>query len=161
MPSEQIRTHLISMYCVLSKATTAVVGASPTAEEKQLKAQIAALYHQNKQRDHHQLLSRQKIIEDRKEYLEKLNTEREEEEGRRQEELVRQQLVAEQRRLEAERQERERLRQEAELRQVQARHLKEKVAQFSQTAIGQKVNLFFEVAIRIIFKIVSLNCLGY
>ena len=93
----------------------------------------------NKARDHHQLLSRQKIIEDRKEYLEKLNTEREEEEGRRQEELIRQQLLAEQRRLEAERQERERLRQEAELRQVQARHLKEKVAQFSQTAIGQKV----------------------
>jgi len=92
-----------------------------------------------KVRDHHQLLSRQKIIEDRKEYLEKLNTEREEEEGRRQEELIRQQLAAEQRRLEAERQERERLRQEAELRQVQARHLKEKVAQFSQTAIGQKV----------------------
>ena len=48
-------------------------------------------------------------------------------------------MLAEQRRLEAERQERERLRQEAELRQVQARHLKEKVAQFSQTAIGQKV----------------------
>ena len=84
-------------------------------------------------------MSRQKIIEDRKEYLEKLNTEREEEEVRRQEEMLRQQLAAEQRRLEVERQERERLRQEAEIRQVQARHLKEKVAQFSQTAIGQKV----------------------
>jgi len=70
-------------------------------------------------------LSRQKIIEDRKDYL--LS-------GRRQEEPIRQQLLAEQRRLEAERQERKRL-----LRQVQARHLKEKVAQFSQTAIGQKV----------------------
>jgi len=139
MPSEQIRTHLISMYCVLSKASTSVIGASPTQEEKNLKADIAKLYHQNKARDHHQLLSRQKIIEDRKEYLEKLNTEREEEEVRRQEEMLRQQLAAEQRRLEVERQERERLRQEAEIRQVQARHLKEKVAQFSQTAIGQKV----------------------
>ena len=76
----------------------------------------------NKARDHHQLLSRQKIIEDRKEYLEKLNTEREEEEGRRQEELIRQQLLAEQRRLEAKRQEQaERLRQEAGRRQVQAK----------------------------------------
>merc|ERR1712071_449207 len=139
MPSEQIRTHLISMYCVLSKASTSVIGASPTQEEKNLKADIAKLYHQNKARDHHQLLSRQKIIEDRKEYLEKLNTEREEEEVRRQEEMLRQQLAAEQRRLEVERQERERLCQEAEIRQVQARHLKEKVAQFSQTAIGQKV----------------------
>lgn len=73
-----------------------------------------------------------------------MNTEREEEEGRRQEELIRQQLLAEQRRLEVERQERERLRQEAELRQVQARHLKEKVAQFSQTAIGQKVTNFLQ-----------------
>jgi hypothetical protein len=48
MPSEQIRTHLISMYSVLSKATIAVVGNSPTKEEKQLKSQIATLYHQNK-----------------------------------------------------------------------------------------------------------------
>jgi len=139
MPSEQIRTHLISMYCVLSKASTQVIGISPTEEENQLKAKIATLYHKNKTQDHLQLLSRQKIIEDRKEYLEKLNTEREEEEVRRQEEMLRQQLAAEQRRLEVERQERERLRQEAELRQVQARHLKEKVAQFSQTDIGKKV----------------------
>ncbi len=48
MPSEQIRTHLITMYCVLNKATIAVVGNAPTKEERQLKAQIAALYHQNK-----------------------------------------------------------------------------------------------------------------
>lgn len=48
MPSEQIRTHLISMYCVLNKATIAVVGNAPTKEERQLKAQIASLYHQNK-----------------------------------------------------------------------------------------------------------------
>ena len=48
MPSEQIRTHLISMYCVLNKATIAVVGNAPTKDERQLKAQIAALYHQNK-----------------------------------------------------------------------------------------------------------------
>lgn len=48
MPSEQIRTHLISMYCVLSKAATSVVGPSPTTGEKELKAKIAALYHQNK-----------------------------------------------------------------------------------------------------------------
>lgn len=48
MPSEQIRTHLISMYCVLSKATAIVVGSAPSKEEKQLKAQIATLYHQNK-----------------------------------------------------------------------------------------------------------------
>ncbi len=48
MPSEQIRTHLISMYCVLNKATIAVVGNAPTKEERQIKAQIAALYHQNK-----------------------------------------------------------------------------------------------------------------
>lgn len=36
------------MYCVLNKAVTAVVGIPPTKEERQLKAQIAALYHQNK-----------------------------------------------------------------------------------------------------------------
>jgi translation initiation factor 3 subunit A len=139
MPSEQIRTHLISMYTVLNKATASVVGNAPTKEERQLKASIVTLYQQNKNRDHHMLLSRQKIIEDRKEYLEKLNTEREEEESRRQEELIRQQHLAEQRRLEAERQERERMRQEAELRHIQAKHVKDKMAQISQTAIGQKL----------------------
>jgi hypothetical protein len=36
------------MYCVLNKATIAVVGNAPTKEERQLKVQIAALYHQNK-----------------------------------------------------------------------------------------------------------------
>ena len=71
--------------------------------------------------------------------MEKLNNEREEEESRRQEELVRQQHAAEQRRLEAERVERERLRQEAELRQIQAKHVKDKMAQISQTAIGAKL----------------------
>ncbi len=50
MPSEQIRTHLISMYCVLSKAATIVEGSLPTAEDKQLKKSIATLYHQNKVR---------------------------------------------------------------------------------------------------------------
>ena len=48
MPSEQIRTHLISMYCVLRKASISVEGTSPNKEDKQLKSQIAALYHQNK-----------------------------------------------------------------------------------------------------------------
>ena len=48
-------------------------------------------------------------------------------------------MLAEQRRLEAKRQEQERPRSRTSTGSNEARHLKEKIAQFSQTTIGQKV----------------------
>lgn len=40
-------------------------------------------YHENKMKEHQKILQRHKIIEDRKEYIERLNTVREEEEHKR------------------------------------------------------------------------------
>lgn len=40
-------------------------------------------YHENKVKEHQKILQRHKIIEDRKEYIERLNTVREEEEQKR------------------------------------------------------------------------------
>ncbi|KAF9410890.1 hypothetical protein HW555_010177, partial [Spodoptera exigua] len=82
---------------------------------------------------------RHKIIEERKEYIERLNTVREEEELRRQEEQSRAAAAAEARRLEAEREERERRRAESELAAMRERHLRERVAHISQTTHGQKM----------------------
>ncbi|KAJ8736994.1 hypothetical protein PYW07_000265 [Mythimna separata] len=66
-------------------------------------------------------------------------TVREEEELRRQEEVSRAAAAAKARRQEAEREERERRRQESELAAMRERHLRDRVAHISQTALGQKM----------------------
>ncbi|KAJ8878273.1 hypothetical protein PR048_018850 [Dryococelus australis] len=139
MPSEQVRNQLINMACVLHKAMNCINPTKKRMEREKLRAQMVQHYHETKNREHQRILARHKIIEDRKEYLERLNTVREEEEARRLEELARQQLLAEQKRLEQEREERERKRQENEIQQIKDRHLKEKMQQISQTSHGQKI----------------------
>lgn len=108
-------------------------------EREKIRNVLVQQYDDTKHKEHQQILARHKIIEDRKEYLERLNSAREEEEARRQEELARQAALAEQRRLEQEREERERRRQESEKKQIRDRNLKEKMQQISQTSHGQKV----------------------
>ncbi|XP_063232986.1 eukaryotic translation initiation factor 3 subunit A [Bacillus rossius redtenbacheri] len=139
MPSEQVRSQLVNMACVLHRAMSSINPAKKKMEREKLRAQMVQHYHETKNREHQRILARHKIIEDRKEYLERLNTVREEEEARRLEELARQQMLAEQKRLEQEREERERKRQENEIQQIKDRHLKEKMQQISQTSHGQKI----------------------
>ncbi|KAF4530506.1 hypothetical protein B566_EDAN018625, partial [Ephemera danica] len=59
MPSEQIRSQLINM---------------ATHDREKLKGQMVQHYHETKIREHREVLARRQIIEDRKEYLERLNT---------------------------------------------------------------------------------------
>ncbi|KAF7994771.1 hypothetical protein HCN44_004243 [Aphidius gifuensis] len=139
MPSEQIRCQLVNMATVLHRAINVINPNKRKQEREKLRAQMVALYHETKNKDHHRILERQVIIEQRKEYIERVNTIREEEELRRHEELARQQALAEQKRLEQEREERERKRQQSEIQQIKDRHLKEKMQQISQTSHGQKV----------------------
>ncbi|XP_075226906.1 eukaryotic translation initiation factor 3 subunit a [Lycorma delicatula] len=139
MPSEQVRNQLINMSTVLTRAMQVINPNANKVEREKLMAQMVQHYHETKTREHQRILARHKIIEDRKEYLERLNSVREEEEARRAEEQARQQALAEQRRLELEREERERKRQESEIQQIRDRHLKEKMQQISQTSHGQKV----------------------
>ncbi|XP_012284100.1 eukaryotic translation initiation factor 3 subunit A [Orussus abietinus] len=139
MPSEQIRCQLVNMATVLHRAIVVINPNKKRQEREKLRTSMVTFYHETKQKEHQRILGRHKIIEERKEYIERINTVREEEEMRRQEELQKQQLLAEQKRLEMEREERERRRQQSEIQQIKDRHLKEKMQQISQTTHGQKV----------------------
>ncbi|KAG5319713.1 EIF3A factor, partial [Pseudoatta argentina] len=139
MPSEQIRCQLVNMATVLHRAINVINPNKKKFEREKVRNVLVAHYHETKIKDHQKILGRHKIIEERKEYIEHINTVREEEEMRRQEELQRQQMLAEQKRLEQEREERERKRQQSEIQQIKDRHLKEKMQQISQTSHGQKV----------------------
>lgn len=139
MPSEQVRQQLVNMSIVLHRAIAVINPNRQKAERESLRAQMVANYHENKVREHQSILIRQKLIEDRKEHIERLNNEREEVENRRQEAEQRALKVAEQKRLEQEVAERERKRQENEVKQIQNRNMIEKIQQISQTTQGQKI----------------------
>lgn len=139
MPSDQLRTQLINMANVLQSAIHVINPNVNKAEKDKVRMQLVQHYTDNMEKEHQRILARHKIIEDRKEYLERLNTVREEQEQRKAEEQARQQALAEQRRLDQEREERERKRHENEIQQIKDRHLKEKMQQISQTVHGQKI----------------------
>merc|ERR1739844_221883 len=95
--------------------------------------------HQSKVRDHQRLLARHKIIEERKEWLEKYNNAQQEAaiESKRKE--MEKQKLEEAKRLQIEREERERQRNENEIKDIQAKHARDKIAQLANTEIGKKV----------------------
>merc|ERR1711992_22825 len=82
MPSEQIRQQLMQMLEVLDKSLKTIHPDKIKIDNNALRQKIVEAYHASKTRDHVRILSRHKIIEDRKEYLEKLNIHREAEEQR-------------------------------------------------------------------------------
>ncbi|XP_074031572.1 eukaryotic translation initiation factor 3 subunit a isoform X2 [Leptinotarsa decemlineata] len=139
MPSEQVRNQLVNMSTVLNQAIQVINPNRKKLEREKLRAAMVQNYHETKVREHQKILQRHKIIEDRKEYIERLNTVREEEEQKRLEEVQRQHVLAEHKRLEQEREERERKRALNEIQQIKDRHLKEKLQQISQTGHGQKI----------------------
>lgn len=139
MPSEQVRQQLVNMSVVLHRAIAAINPNRKKAEREKLRVQMVSMYHENKVKEHQNILIRQKLIEDRKEYIERMNTEREEEEIRRIEEIQRQQKAAEVKRLEVEMEEREKKRIENELKQIKDSNMKAKLDEFSKTARGQKL----------------------
>jgi len=73
MPSEQVRTQLMSMMSVLDKSLATIHPDRNKVENAELRQRITEAYHQSKVRDHQRLLARHKIIEERKEWLEKYN----------------------------------------------------------------------------------------
>lgn len=139
MPSEQIRCQLVNMAKVLHRSISVINPNKKKQEREKLRNAMVNHYHETKMKEHQRILGRHKIIEERKEYIEHINTVREEEEMRRQEETQRALMLAEQKRLEQEREERERKRHQSEIQQIKDRHLKEKMQQISQTSHGQKV----------------------
>merc|ERR1712129_90498 len=89
--------------------------------------------------DHQRLLARHKIIEERKEWLEKYNNAQQEAaiESKRKE--IEMQKAEEAKRLQIEREEREKQRKENEIKDIQAKHTRDKIAQLANTEIGKKV----------------------
>ena len=82
MPSEQIRQQLMLMLEVLDKGLKTIHPNKIKIENNALRNKIVEAYHASKNRDHQRILARQKLIEDRKVYLEELNNHREKEEAR-------------------------------------------------------------------------------
>lgn len=139
MPSEQVRSQLVNMSIVLHRAIAAINPNRKKAEREKLRAAMVQNYHDNKVKEHQNILIRQKLIEDRKEYIERMNNEREEEENRRQEELHRQHKIAEQKRLEQEMEERERKRAESELMKIKTDTASKRIKEISQMSHGHQL----------------------
>lgn len=139
MPSEQVRTQLMSMMSVLDKSLATIHPDRNRVENAELRQRITEAYHQSKVRDHQRLLARHKIIEERKEWLEKYNNAQQEAaiESKRKE--IERQKAEEAKRLQIEREEREKQRKENEIRDIQAKHTRDKIAQLANTEIGKKV----------------------
>uniref|UniRef100_A0A8D8F007 Eukaryotic translation initiation factor 3 subunit A n=1 Tax=Culex pipiens TaxID=7175 RepID=A0A8D8F007_CULPI len=139
MPSEQVRSQLVNMSVVLHRAIATINPNRKKADRERLRNQMVKNYEENMVKDHQRILQRQKKIEDRKEYIERVNLEREELEQRQLEEAARQQKLAEMRRLEQENEERERKRHENEIQMIKERNMKDKIDQIKQSASGQKL----------------------
>lgn len=139
MPSEQIRSQLVNMSVVLHRAINTINPNRKKADRERIRTQIVRNYHDTKQKEHHRILSRQKMIEELKESIERRNNEREEEEQRRHDEEVRRQKQAEEKRLQIEQEERDKKRAANEIQMIKDKSLKDKVAQISTTASGQKM----------------------
>ncbi|CAH0758473.1 unnamed protein product [Diatraea saccharalis] len=138
-PAEQVREQLVRAAEVLSVAAQTLFPGRRRADRERARVHMVQHYHENKHAEHARVLQRHKIIEERKEYIERLNTVREEEELRRQEEQLRAAAAAEARRLEQEREEREKRKHASELAAMKERHRRERMAHISQTAHGKKM----------------------
>jgi len=139
MPSEQIRQQLMLMLEVLDKSLKTIHPDKIKIENNALRQKIVEAYHASKQRDHQRILSRHTIIEKRKEYLEKLNIHRENEEKRKAADALAEQQKLEEERLKQERDARELERKQEQLREIQRKTIAEKMEQIAQTEIGKKV----------------------
>merc|ERR1719188_1802854 len=139
MPSEQVRTQLMSMFNVLHKSLDTITPDRLQIETAELKTKITEAYHQSKVRDHQRLLARHKIIEERKEWLETINTAKMEESLKQQRDELTKQKAEEAKRLAQEREVRDKERREQELKSIQAKHNQDKIKQLAQTDIGKKV----------------------
>merc|ERR1712223_2311619 len=139
MPSEQVRTQLINMFNVMGKSLDTINPDRLQIETAELKTKITEAYHQSKVRDHQRLLARHKIIEERKEWLETINTAKMEESQKQQREESLKQKQEEAKRLAVEREIRDKERREQELKSIQAKHNQDKIKQLAQTDIGKKV----------------------
>ena len=87
-------------------------------------------------------MARHDIIEKRKEWLENCNKEQQKEKMKQHELREREKKKQEEARLKEEWDKRERRRKEEEIRDIQAKHTQDKIAQLKNTEFGKKVKYF-------------------
>merc|ERR1719481_148947 len=136
MPSEQVRTQLMSMMKVLDKGLSTIYPDRAKLETAELRTKITEAYHQTKVLTEQRLRQRHKMIEDRKEWLEKLNSAQQEAAIEKTRQDMERRKAEEARRL---KDEKEKQRKENEIKAIQAKHQKDKIAQLANTEIGKKV----------------------
>jgi len=107
MPSEAVRLQLVNVFNCLEDTIDMIAPPPIQVEEEILRDKIVRHYMMTEKQSHLAILSRQKIIADRREELERTAVDKENEEKWRNEQMLKQQQILEAKRLENEREERE------------------------------------------------------
>lgn len=109
---------------------------------------MVSIYHQHEVADHKGLLRRQAAIEDRKEYIEHVQKEKEKMEDHEKREKEKKELRAEELRLKKEREDREKERKRLEEENIKKQIQLEKLEQLKKTAVGNKILSEYSVDVR-------------
>jgi len=139
MPSETIREQLTTMAQNLDQAVNIITPVEQSTQRDELRAHIVQCYRQVARKEHSNILLRRQIIEERKEKLENLNTQREREEQEQKFIIQREQYEAEMSRLAGEAEARERQRVLDEEKEISKKQAKERLEQLRQTPLGAKM----------------------
>ncbi|KPM10209.1 eukaryotic translation initiation factor 3 subunit A-like protein [Sarcoptes scabiei] len=118
MPNEQMRRQLVSLYSSLQKAVHLIEPDQIKKQRDDMKRQIMKNYFKFADQEHHRILSRQDIIEQRRDLMKQMGLRREQDEKKRAEEEENKRREAEMQRLNEETKERERLRKEKDQMEI-------------------------------------------
>ncbi|CAH1784638.1 unnamed protein product [Owenia fusiformis] len=136
MPSEQIRSQLTNMASALQKAINVIKPTDGDQETEDLRAHIVKNYRSSAKTDHTRILQRRHIIEERKEELENINTERERLEYEKIREAQQEQIAAEEARLLKEADMRAAMKKQEEHDEIKRKHAKERLEQLKKSDVG-------------------------
>ncbi|XP_071946958.1 eukaryotic translation initiation factor 3 subunit A-like isoform X2 [Antedon mediterranea] len=139
MPAEQIRNQLTEMSSALHKSLQLIKHQDIKADLIDQKQKIIRNYLRTARKEHDLILARRHIIEERKEKLESISTQREKEEQEEQEKQQRLQRTAEEQRLKREAEERKKKKKEDELKEIQKKQAQQRLDNLKQSALGKKV----------------------
>ncbi|XP_064465879.1 eukaryotic translation initiation factor 3 subunit A-like [Ornithodoros turicata] len=139
MPSEQIRCQLVKLYSVLQRSVHLIRPEQIKESTKELKMHIIDAYRLVFKKEHKKILERQQIIEARKELLETLTIQREEEERKQIEERQQKLREAEEERIVREAEERAKQRSQREQDEMKKKVVLEKIELLRKTDIGARI----------------------
>ncbi|XP_065289252.1 eukaryotic translation initiation factor 3 subunit A [Dermacentor albipictus] len=139
MPSEQIRCQLVKLYSVLQRSVHLIRPEEIKDSTKELKMHIIDAYRLVCKKEHKKILERQQIIEARKEMLENLTFQREEEERKQMEERQQKMREAEEERIVREAEERAKQRSQREQDEMKKKVVLEKIELLRKTDIGARI----------------------